>query len=159
MTDQSSQLSFRKASAADIDQLVELRIKQLVDEGYAEDRNIREDLSSYFSANIENGDLICWVGVDVETILATAGICFYQLPPTFSNPSGRVAYITNMYTDERIRKRGTASLLLQKLIAEAKALNYASVRLHASEMGKGVYEKAGFFETDGYMALRLNSDI
>ena len=155
MADQSTQLSFRKASTADIDQLVELRIKQLVDEGYVEDRDIRTDLASYFSASIENGDLICWVGIDDETILATAGICFYQLPPTFSNPSGRIAYITNMYTDERCRNRGVASHLLDKLIAEAKALNYASVRLHASEMGKSVYEKAGFFDTDGYMALRL----
>jgi len=99
MVDQSTQIIFRRASTIDIDQLVELRIRQLLDEGYPEVTDIRRDLSKYFLTNIENGSLICWVGVTDEILLATAGICFYQLPPTFSNPSGRIAYITNMYTD------------------------------------------------------------
>ena len=155
MTDHNSQLKFRKASTEDVADLVELRIKQLLDEGYPEISDIRGDLSEYFSKNLENRSLICWVGVADEVILATAAICFYQLPPTFSNPSGRIAHITNMYTDPTYRKRGTASLLLEKLVLEAKALNYTSVRLHASEMGKGVYEQAGFVDSDGYMAMKL----
>lgn len=155
MPDQSTQLGFRRATVVDIDQLVELRIRQLLDEGYPELTSIHEDLASYFLTNLENESLICWVGVFETDILATAGICFYQLPPTFLNPSGRIAYITNMYTAPSMRKQGIATLLLGKLISEAKALNYASVRLHASQLGKGIYEKAGFFETDGYMAMRL----
>ena len=155
MVDQSPEISFRRASTVDIDQLVELRIRQLLDEGYPEVTDIRRDLSKYFLTNIENGSLICWVGVADKIILATAGICFYQLPPTFSNPSGRIAYITNMYTDLAYRKRGTASLLLNKLILEAKALEYTSVRLHASQLGKGLYEKAGFIDADGYMAMKF----
>ncbi|MEM7098935.1 MAG: GNAT family N-acetyltransferase [Pseudomonadota bacterium] len=155
MADQHSQLKYRKASLNDIDQLVELRVQQLLDEGYPEDFNIRQDLTNYFSANLESGSLICWVGTDESIIRATAGICFYQLPPTFSNPTGRIAYITNMYTEPSCRKQGVASLLLNKLILEAKGLNYASVRLHASELGRGVYEEAGFVTTEGYMALKL----
>ena len=155
MADQSTKLIYRRASTEDIDQLVELRIRQLLDEGYSEIADIRRDLANYFFTNLKNGALVCWVGVADEIILATAGICFYQLPPTFSNPSGRIAYITNMYTDPIHRKRGTASLLLNKLILEAKALKYASVRLHASDLGKGVYEKAGFINADGYMAMKF----
>ena len=75
----TTQLSFRRSTSTDIDQLVELRIKQLVDEGYSEESDIRRDLSNYFSSNLESGALICWVGVDDDVILATAGICFYQL--------------------------------------------------------------------------------
>lgn len=149
------QIIFRRASTVDIDQLVELRIRQLLDEGYPEVTNIRRDLSKYFLTNIENGSLICWVGVADEMILATAGICFYQLPPTFSNPSGRIAYITNMYTDRPYRNRRIASLLLQKLILEAKALEYTSFRLHTSQLGKGLYERVGFTNADGYMAMKI----
>ena len=155
MEKQSTQLIFRKATIEDIDQLVKLRIKQLLDEGYPETADIRTDLTNYFSANLDNGSLICWVGVADANILATAAICFYQLPPTFSNPSGRVAYITNMYTNPAYRKRGIALLLLNKLIDEAKVLNYTGARLHASDLGKGVYKKAGFVDTTGYMALRF----
>lgn len=155
MADQNTKLILRRASIEEIDRLVELRIRQLLDEGYPEVADIRRDLTRYFLANLENGSLLCWVGVASDIIWATAAICFYQLPPTFSNPSGRIAYITNMYTYPAFRKQGTASLLLGKLILEAKALNYASVRLHASQSGKSVYEKAGFIDSDGYMEMKL----
>ena len=149
------QLEFRKASQRDIYRLAELPIKQLIDEGYPETTDIRDDLKRYFTTSLENGSLICWVGEINGEILATAGICFYQLPSTFSNPSGRIAYITNMYTDKTYRKQGVASHLLEKLIEEAKSQNYSSVRLHASIHGKGIYEKAGFVDTDGYMGMPL----
>lgn len=151
----SFQLEFRKASKVDIGQLVDLRTKQLIDEGYPETIDIHKDLETYFSTSFDNESIICLVGVANEIILATAGICFYQLPPTFSNPTGRIAYITNMYTDNAYRRQGIASHLLNQLIDEAKALNYTSVRLHASNHGEGIYEKAGFSETDGYMGMRI----
>lgn len=148
-------MDYRKASQADVDHLAELRIKQLIDEGYPETTDIREDLKNYFLTSLEKGSLICWLGVEKEIIQATAAVCFYQLPPTFSNPSGRVAYITNLYTNDAYRKQGIASHLLSQLIVEARSLNYTSVRLHASVHGKGIYEKAGFTDTDGYMAMKV----
>ena len=151
----SLQMEYRKATEVDIDQLVKLRISQLLDEGYPETSDIRKDLEKYFSASLKNESLICWVGLANEAIVATAGLCFYQLPSTFSNPSGRIAYITNMYTADGYRKRGVASHLLQLLLDNAMALNYTSVRLHASSDGKGIYEKAGFTDSDGYMGMRL----
>jgi len=131
--DNPTQLEFRKASQGDICRLAELRIKQLIDEGYPETTDILEDLKRYFTTSLENGSLICWVGEINGEILATAGICFYQLPSTFTNPSGRIAYITNMYTDKSYRKQG----------------------VHASIHGKGIYEKVGFVDTDGYMGMPL----
>ena len=151
----NSKIVFRKALKADIHELVELRIKQLIDEGYPEINDIREELKKYFSSSLENGSLISWVGSSKEIIVATAGICFYQLPSTFTNPTGRIAYITNMYTDEAYRRRGIASHLRGQLLEEAEALSFTLVRLHASSLGKGVYEKAGFIDTDGYMGMKL----
>lgn len=151
----SHQMEFRKASEADIGQLVRLRIKQLIDEGYPEICDINKDLEKYFLESLENGSLVCWIGLADSAIVATAGICFYQLPSTFSNPSGRVAYITNMYTDDAYRRQGIASHLLELLVAEARALHYVSIRLHASTHGKGIYEKAGFTDADGYMAMKI----
>ena len=155
MAMQENQLRFRKASSGDVEQLVEHRVRQLLDEGYPEVADIRSNLSEYFLASLENGSLVCWVGLVDERIVATAGLCFYQLPPTFTNPGGDVAYITNMYTHPDFRGQGIASGLLNKLIAEAKSLNYPGVRLHASEMGRGLYERAGFSDTHGYMALQF----
>ena len=152
--DSFSQVQFRKATVEDIAVLAELRIRQLIDEGYPETRDIRAELGEYFSASIRGGTLICWVGTDEGSIVATAGLCFYQLPCSFSNPTGMNAYITNVYTKNAYRQRGIASYLVGQLLSEAKSLNYSLVKLHSSEHGKRIYERAGFIEADGYMALK-----
>ena len=88
-------------------------------------------------------------------IIATSGVCFYVLPPNFSNPTGETAYITNMYTKPEHRRKGIAADLLTMVIDEAKSRGYKVIRLHASEYGKSIYKKAGFIDSDGYMALRF----
>jgi GNAT superfamily N-acetyltransferase len=60
-----------------------------------------------------------------------------------------------MYTAGAFRKQGIASLLIDKLLTEAKVLGFPAVKLHASSHGIGVYEKAGFSKADGYMGLKL----
>ena len=150
-----SEVTYRKASESDISELVELRIKQLIAEGYPEVIDIREDLKEYFASSLGNGSLICWIGVYKDKIIATAGMCFYQLPSSFSNPTGKNAHITNVYTNDEFRRNGIASLLVDKLLVEAKALNFPFVKLHASSHGKGIYEKAGFVKADGYMSLKF----
>lgn len=148
-------ITYRKATENDIDQLAILRVQQLMDEGYRQINSIDQDLRAYFSSSLENGSLICWLGIHEETIIATGAVCFYQLPPSFSNPTGRVAYITNMYTRDAFRKQGIASHLVERLISEAQNLGHTSVRLHASRDGKSIYERAGFVVSDGFMAKKL----
>ncbi|MCL2636769.1 MAG: GNAT family N-acetyltransferase [Oscillospiraceae bacterium] len=149
-------IEYRRANINDIEYLVKYRKQQLIDEGGAHDIEIENELFEYFKASISDNSLISWLAADGEKIVATSGVCFYQLPPTFRNPSGKTAYITNMYTLPEYRKQGIGSRLLQYVINEAKALNYKVIRLHASADGKSIYSKAGFCETDGFMALMLN---
>jgi len=54
-----SEVLFRKATDEDISELIELRIKQLIDEGYPETRDIRKELHEYFSNSLNNGSLLC----------------------------------------------------------------------------------------------------
>ncbi|MCJ8313528.1 MAG: GNAT family N-acetyltransferase [Saccharospirillaceae bacterium] len=152
-------IDYRKAVVQDITDLIDLRIQQLKDEGYPETNNIRADLNEYFlnhiSNNATNNSLICWVGTYNNRIIATAGLCIYQLPPSFSNPSGKIAYLTNIYTADEYRKNGIASYLIETLLNEAKTRNFLGVRLHASELGQSVYKKLGFNETNGYMDIKF----
>lgn len=151
----NAELITRLTIEADIPQLVELRIQQLAAEGYPETQDIRKELNLYFTNGFQNQTLVCWVATHHKAIVATAGLCFYQLPPTFSNPTGKIGYITNMFTVETYRRQGIASDLLGELLKEAKARNYSAVKLHASDLGKRVYVRAGFADSDGYMALKL----
>ena len=148
-------MEFRKANIKDVNELVNLRKKRLLDEGGNEEQNIDMQLNEYFLENIVDNTFISWIAIENNKIIATSGLCFYQLPPTFSNPSGKVAYITNMYTEKQFRRRGIASKLLEKVINEARLLNYKIIRLHASLDGRKLYLKYGFNDSEGYMQLKI----
>jgi len=148
-------MEFRKANTDDIKYLVQYRKQQLTDEGAPPDIAIDEELFDYFTSSISDGSLICWLAADNNKIVATSGVCFYRLPPTYSNPTGRVAYVTNMYTLPEYRRKGIATRLLRIIIDEIKELDYKLIRLHASIDGKSIYSKTGFADTGGFMAMRL----
>ena len=93
------------------------------------------------------------MAIENNEIIATSGLCFYKLPPTFSNPSGQIGYVTNMYTLNEYRRRGISSKLLEKIIEEAKSLNYKILRLHSSKDGKNIYKKYGFIDHEDFMQL------
>ena len=152
---------FRKADSNDVGELINLRKEQLLEEnlkeGRNDERNIDNELKEYFTKNIINNTFISWVAIENNRIIATSGLCFYQLPPTFSNPSGKVAYVTNMYTMKEYRRKGIATTLVEKIINEAKLLDYKILRLHTSLDGKSIYMKYGFIDSDGFMHMRMNN--
>lgn len=148
-------MKYRKANLEDITQLVELRKKQLIDEGSHADTDIDGELEKYFTTSITNGDLFVWLAVENDNIIGTAAACYFQYPPNFSNPTGRTAYITNVYTKDEYRNQGIATKLLEFVFEELKNKDCKFLRLHASAQGKKLYEKMGFVDAEGIMNMRI----
>ncbi|MGG0454300.1 GNAT family N-acetyltransferase [Priestia megaterium] len=148
-------MKFRKATVNEIDQLIYLRKKQLVDEGIEPNQEIDTELKEFFTNKMSDGSLVEWIVEDNEEIIATGAIIFYEFPPTYTNKSGKKAYITNMYTKESYRGQGIATKLLTKLVAEAKTAGIIKIWLGASKLGRPVYKKFGFKETDGWLELDI----
>lgn len=146
-------LKYRKANLDDINKLIDLRKKQLVDEGIEPTIDIDKELNDFFINKLSNGSLIQWLVEDNEEIIACGAVIFYEFPPTYTNKSGKKAYITNMYTKENYRGRGIATNLLKKLVDEVKTLGISKIWLGASKMGRPVYKKFGFKETDDRLEL------
>lgn len=146
---------YRKADLTDVKDLAVLRKAQLRDEGALPSRDIDAELVEYFRRALTDGSFISWIALEGENIIATSGVCFYGLPPTFANPSGTVAYVTNMYTVPEYRRRGIATRLFEKVLQEARARECRIARLHASTEGRLLYVKYGFTDSEGYMALML----
>lgn len=73
--------------------------------------------------------------------------------PTYHNPSGKKAYIMNMYTVSEYRRRGVAYQTLDKLVQEAKERGIFAISLEATDMGRPLYEKYGFVKMDHEMEL------
>ncbi len=145
----------RKAQPQDIPQLIALRRRQLLDEGMTPCCSIDAALSAFFAAGLADGSYVCWVIEQDGALIATGGVCFYTLPPSFRNPTGLCAYIVSMYTMEPYRRRGLATRLLLRVLDEARARGCAVARLHASAQGRALYEALGFTASQGYMEKRL----
>lgn len=150
-------MRYRKATKDDINELIELRKKQLIDEGLEPSNNIDFELKEFFQSTMEEGSLIQYVAVEDDIIIATGGVCFYTLPPSYSNITGKIAYITNMYTKDEYRGRGIATVLLKILVDEVKKSGCKVVKLQASAHGKPVYKKFGFKESEGHMIYIMHN--
>ena len=73
--------------------------------------------------------------------------------PTFHNPTGKKAYIMNMYTKPSHRRRGVAFKMLDLLVADAKSKGITAISLETTEMGKPLYTKYGFVKMNDEMEL------
>ena len=97
-----------------------------------------------------------------ERIVAGAGVQLREAPPRpqpkattrkIDIVSGRQAIIQNVFTEPEWRRRGLAALLINRIIAWTREHGIDSLVLHASNEGRGVYERLGFVATT---EMRLN---
>ena len=145
----------KKAAAADIAALVTLRIEVLIAaNGLPEGSSLPEvekNTAVFLSERFDNQvTLLAYDGADIA---AVGSVCFYEIMPTCDCPSGKRAYIMNMYTRESRRRQGLATLILDRLVKETHERGITSIALEATDMGRGVYEKYGFVQADNEMLL------
>ncbi len=150
-----NQIEFRKATVADIPQLVVMREMQLRDEGLACDYDIKQDLFTYFTDTMTDGTFIAWLALCGDVVVGTSGVIFYRLPPHYNNPTGHIAHISNMHTLASRRRQGIATTLLNKVIEEARARGCIMVRLNSSKEGRALYIRFGFYEKNNLFEFML----
>ncbi len=152
-------IQYRKANIKDIDNLVKLRIQFLKEIGSMEpsekDNILEKSLYDYFNESITKDEFAAWLAIDNEKIVATSGVSFYMVPPSFKNITGKVAYIMNMYTNSDYRRQGIAAILFEKIINEAKDRGYNRITLNATKQGRPLYEKFGFKDLNNEMELNI----
>ena len=151
---------YRRATIEDINKLVELRVEFLFEaEDISKDTSsekLRCSLYDFFQRNMKSEHFISWIAIHEDKIIATSGLVFYEIPPLFENISGKEAYLMNMYTIPRFRRKGIGTELLKKLIEEVKKREIRKVRLMTTEDGKNLYEKNGFKFNENEMYLLLD---
>ncbi len=150
-------MEIRKASMEDCVQLTEIRIAMQRERKPEFDYSevFYQDTLSYFKENIANDCFAAYLAIEGGKIVATSGICFYMVPPTWDTKNGKVAYIMNMYTIEAYRRQGLAAKLLDKLVQEAREKACTKIMLTASDMGLSLYTKHGFKLVDRNMVYLL----
>lgn len=148
---------YKKATIKDIDVLTRTRILVLrAANNLSADTNMSEmqkQSYEYYLKALKNNTHIAYLVFNENSIVGSGGISFFQVMPTYHNPSGYKAYIMNMYTHPDYRRRGIAYKILDILVNEAKSKGINAISLETTEMGRPVYEKYGFVQMKNEMEL------
>ena len=103
---------YKKATIEDINELVRTRIIVLRAANKLSDdvdmSLVEKESYEYYKRTLENGEHIAYLVYDNETFIGAGGVSFYQVMPTYHNPTGKKAYIMNMYTASEYRRQGIA---------------------------------------------------
>lgn len=151
---------YRKATIKDLDLLVKSRIEVL---RAANHLSVDTDMSKvevesyhYYKSALENDSHTAYLIFDQEKFIGAGGISYYTVMPTYHNPSGKKAYIMNMYTNPDYRRKGIATKTLDFLIHDAVKRGITNISLEATQMGRPLYEKYGFVQMLSEMELPMN---
>lgn len=150
-------LSYKKATLEDINVLTETRIEVLRAANKLSDdvdmTEVEKQSYNYYQRAICDGSHIAYLVFDGSRFIGAGGVSFFQVMPTYHNPSGYKAYIMNMYTNPVYRRQGIAYKTLDMLIREAKSLGITAISLEATDLGRPLYEKYGFVKLNNEMEL------
>lgn len=148
---------YKKATIKDIDELVRTRIIVLRAANKLSDdvdmTLVEKESYEYYKCALETGEHIAYLVYANGAFVGTGGVSFYQVMPTYHNPSGKKAYIMNMYTAPEYRRQGIAIHTLDLLVNDAREQGVLQIALEVTDMGRPLYEKYGFVKMDDEMEL------
>ena len=140
-------IRYEKATLADLDLLTRTRVQVLLAANrLPEDTDMSEVEAAsraYYQSALADGSHTAYLVFDGDTWVGAGGVSYYQVMPTYHNPTGWKAYLMNIYTHPDYRRQGLARRTLELLIQDAYTRGITAVSLDATAMGKPLYESRG----------------
>ena len=149
-------IRYRRLTEGDLDVFIDMRIRQLREEGAKEQIDLRPALRAYYEKHLADHTFVSWLAEEDSVIVATSGMSFVEKPPYFGCPSGRIGLLSSMYTKAEYRRRGIATALLTRVVEDARAYGCGTVQITASDMGVRLYTAFGFVKNSNFMQYNLD---
>ncbi len=129
----------------DIDELMRWReeVIEHVFGGKADDDLLRAN-SQYYERHIADQTHRAFVAKCDGRECGCGAVCFSDELPSPDNPSGKCAYLMNIYVRKLYRNKGIAHGIVSHLIEVAKRRGCGKIYLETTEDGKPVYNSLGF---------------
>ncbi len=148
-------IAYQKLTKKELDTFIQMRIRQLREEGATEDIDLVPALQDYYNRHMSDGTFVSWLAMDGDRIVGTSGMSFVEKPPYFGCPSGKMGLLSSIFTDPEYRRKGIAKELLSRVVEEARAYGCGTVQITASDMGVLLYTDFGFVKNGNFMQLKL----
>lgn len=121
---------------------------------------LREANLAYYMRALTDGTHIACFALPKQlgpnTPIGCGSICLHEELPSPDNPSGKCAYLMNMYTRPEYRGNGVAGAIVEWVVDQARAAGAQKIYLETTPDGRGVYERAGFADFPDLMKLPLD---
>ena len=117
---------YKKLTEREVDKFIELRIRQLREEGATEDLDLVPALKDYYDRHLADGTFVSWLAMDGEEIVGTSGMSFVEKPPYFGCPSGKIGLLSVMVKGGMAASNGEARRLVTQggvAVNDEKATN------------------------------------
>jgi GNAT superfamily N-acetyltransferase len=102
----------------------------------------------WLQPRLERGDYFGWIVEHKGVAVAGVGMMLIDWPPNPSHPTqDRHGYVLNVFVDPAHRGKGLAKELMRLTTDEARRRGLQLMVLHATEMGRPLYEKLGWTPT------------
>ena len=129
---------------------------------FAEDGRPEEELAlmsvafrAWIKPRLEDGRYFGFLVEEAGEVIAGIGLMIIDWPPHFLHPeSAERGYICNVFVEPEHRGTGLARMLMLRAEEEFGQRGVSYLVLHASKLGRPVYEKLGWKDTRE-MAKRL----
>ena len=144
--------TLRRASAADLDILVEHRRAMFRDMGYSDEAALTSMASRFrpwLLEHLNGGDYLAWLASAPDGLIAAGtGLWLMDWPPHMIGRGARRGNILNVYTHANFRRQGLARQLMTTVLAWCQENGVDTIILHASPSGRAMYEALGFKQTN-----------
>lgn len=150
-------LVYRKAMLAELELLVKVRCQVLRAANLLPEDTplpeVEQQTRAYYQKALAGNMHTAYLVWDGDTLAGTGAVSYFQVMPTVHNPTGRKAYIMNMYTVPQYRRQGIAAHTLALLVEDANRRGITAISLEATAMGRPLYEEFGFVPMEHEMEL------
>ena len=100
-----------------------------------------------------SGHVACFARLD-GVIVGCAGMCLQTELPSPDNPSGRCAFLMNVYTRPESQHQGVGRTMIEWLVDQAIDRGVDKIYLETSAAGRRLYERVGFTDLPNFMIHR-----
>lgn len=106
---------------------------------------------NYYARHIADGSHIAVVAQADGEDAGCGAICITEELPSPENPSGRCAYLMNIYVRSRFRSHGVGRSIVRWLLSKAREKGCGKIWLETTSAARPLYKSVGFREMPDIM--------